>query len=66
MIILLRWIEVNVVLNKIIVNVDGEGLRYSLKLFLDVYIIVYFFLVDILKICIKCVILILIMNVIFL
>lgn len=66
MIILLRWIEVNIVLNKIIVNVDGEGLRYNLKLFLDVYIIVYFFLVDILKICIKCVILILIMNVIFL
>lgn len=66
MIILLRWIEVNVVLNKIIVNVDGEGLRYNLKLFLDVCIIVYFFLVDILKICIKCVILILIMSVIFL
>lgn len=66
MIILPRWIEVNVALNKTTVNDDGEGLRYNLKPFLDVHITAYLLLVDILKIRTKRATLILIMSATFL
>lgn len=66
MIILPRWIEVNVALNKTTANADGEGLRYNLKPFLDVHITAYLLLVDILKIRTKRATLILIMSATFL
>lgn len=66
MIILPRWIEVNIALNKTTANADGEGLRYNLKPFLDVHITAYLLLVDILKIRTKRATLILIMSATFL
>lgn len=66
MIILPRWIEVNIALNKTTANADGEGLRYNLKPFLDVHITAYLLLVDILKIRTKRATFILIMSATFL